>query len=236
MSDISVLIVEDDEKIGELHRRFTERVDGFAVVGIASTLADASEMITLLEPDLVLLDLYFPEGESFGLLKEIRAQGLETDVILITAAREVKALKTAMRNGVFDFIIKPLTSGRFADCLANYRRYRARVEDRSTLEQDEVDGILHPPVSAETGPDHASRRLPKGVDMLTLETVRAVFVEDGTAPSFSAEEVGARIGVSRSTARRYLEYLVSVRFVRPDLVYGSVGRPERRYSRMGPFQ
>ncbi|SFD16245.1 two-component system, CitB family, response regulator/two-component system, CitB family, response regulator DcuR, partial [Tropicimonas isoalkanivorans] len=47
MTAISVLIVEDDPRIAELHRRFTERVEGFKVVGIACALAEAAEMVEL---------------------------------------------------------------------------------------------------------------------------------------------------------------------------------------------
>jgi response regulator of citrate/malate metabolism len=45
----------------------------------------------------------------------------------------------------------------------------------------------------------------------------------------NAEVMGQQIGISRTTARRYLEFLVSKGAVKPSLVYGSVGRPERLY-------
>ncbi len=45
----------------------------------------------------------------------------------------------------------------------------------------------------------------------------------------TAEMLSAMVGVSRSTARRYLEYLISRKKVHAELTYGSVGRPERRY-------
>lgn len=232
MTAISVLIVEDDPRIAELHRRFTERVEGFKVVGIACALAEAAEMVELLEPDLILLDLYFPDGDSFGLLNQVRAAGAETDVILITAAHDVKTLKTAMRNGVFDFIIKPISTARFAECLDKYRNHYARLETRTMLEQGDVDGILHAPVTTGASGEPVAEHLPKGIDALTLDKIRAVFETEPSAEGLSAEDVGARIGVSRSTARRYLEYLVSVCFVRPDLVYGAIGRPERRYAKI----
>lgn len=45
----------------------------------------------------------------------------------------------------------------------------------------------------------------------------------------TAEKLGKDMGLSRSTARRYLEHLVSEQKVYTDLIYGTVGRPERRY-------
>jgi two-component system CitB family response regulator len=60
-----------------------------------------------------------------------------------------------------------------------------------------------------------------------LEKVLAVVKQyrDG----ITAEEVGKLIGASRTTSRRYLEYLVSISQVTADILYGSVGRPERIY-------
>ncbi len=52
---------------------------------------------------------------------------------------------------------------------------------------------------------------------------------EAASTSLNAEEVGLQIGASHSTARRYLEYLVSSDLMEVDIVYGSVGRPERRY-------
>jgi len=228
MSTIRVVIVEDDPKIADLHRRFTERVEGYQVVGVALGLADAVDMVEALGPDLVLLDLYFPEGNGMDLLRGIRARALETDVILITAAREVGPLKEALRHGVCDYIIKPVMAGRFHECLEKYRRRRMLLAQVGEVEQSDVDRLLRAQAAAGTM-GCGGEALPKGIDALTLDKVRAVFKAEDAAQGLSAEEVGARIGASRCTARRYLEYLVSVGGVTPDVVYGSVGRPERKY-------
>ncbi|MBG0776010.1 MAG: response regulator [Desulfovibrionaceae bacterium] len=225
MTTIRVLIVEDDPRIADLHRRFAERVEGCEVVGISHSLADARDMAEILEPDLVLLDLYFPEGSGTDLLREIRAKGLETDVILITAAREVGPLKQALRGGVFDYLIKPVIADRFRDCLVKFREYRKRIANGGTIEQTDVDGLLRPAGTASA----CRNSLPKGIDPLTLGKVRAVFDDIAHDQGISAEEAAGRIGASRSTARRYLEYLVSIGSIYADVVYGVVGRPERKY-------
>ncbi len=225
-SPIRVLIVEDDLRISELHRRFTEKVDGFEVVGIANTLADAEEMAEVLAPDLVLLDLFFPEGNGLELLRRLRAGAFPIDVILITAAREMTSLQEALRGGVFDYIVKPVFLPRFNEALLKYRDYLARMRTGGTVDQKDVDRLLRTQPSRES----ESPQTPKGIDPLTLRKVRRVFAGP-SADTFSAEEVAERVGVSRSTARRYLEYLVSEGFLATDLLYGVVGRPERRYFR-----
>jgi len=221
---IRLLVVEDDQRISELHRRFVDKTDGFEVVGVANTLAEASEMVELLVPDLILLDLFFPEGSGMDLLRELRAKDQHVDVILITAAREVSALQEALHGGVFDYLVKPVYFDRFQEALAKYRDYHGRIQAGGTLEQQEIDRLLQ----ARGSEERPVRGLPKGIDSLTLNKVRQVF-EGPEVENMNAEEVGARIGISRITARRYLEFLIGEGFLSADLLYGAVGRPERRY-------
>ncbi len=222
--ELKVLIVEDDPKIAEIHRHFTEKVDHFSVCGIAGTLDDAKKMSELFEPDLILLDLYFPEGSGTEILWKIRARHQATDVILITAAKELDPLQEAMRGGVFDYILKPVMFPRFKEALQRFHEHHTRMATHANLDQRGVDRLLHPYKDSNPGePEY-----PKGVDPLTLRKVRAVFTHphpDG----FSAEEVGQLIGASRTTARRYLEYLTASGQLSAELIYGAVGRPERKY-------
>ena len=64
MDPVQVLIVEDDKRVADIQRLFTEKVPGFTVIGISHALQEAEEMLTVLKPDLVLLDIYFPEGNG----------------------------------------------------------------------------------------------------------------------------------------------------------------------------
>ena len=75
---------------------------------------------------------------------------------------------------------------------------------------------------------HESPELPTGIDWLTLEKVQHVFSVRQDS-SLTSEEVSSLIGASRTTVRRYLEYLVSQTILDVDVSYGGVGRPERRY-------
>ncbi|MBN2791438.1 MAG: response regulator [Desulfuromonadales bacterium] len=221
---ISVLIVEDDPKIAEIHRHFTEKVAGFSVCGIAGSLEDAEKMSQLLEPDLILLDLYFPEGLGTEILWTLRTRRQATDVILITAAKELEPLQEAMRGGVFDYILKPVMFPRFQEALERFRTHRHQLQTESALNQQDIDRLLHPYKDSSPG----EPRYPKGIDPLTLKNIRTVFAQphpDG----LSAEEVSQQIGASRTTARRYLEYLTANGQLTAALIYGAVGRPERKY-------
>lgn len=217
---IKILIVEDDPAIAEIHRRFVQRLAGFEVLGVALTLFDAREQIDILRPDLVLLDVWLPDGEGFSLLRELRQAGAGLDVILLTAAREASALQEAMRLGVVDFILKPVVFERLRDTLDNYAESRAALAALADIDQQAVDALFGTPLQ-----QVAAAGLPKGIDALTLQRVLTALAGVGA----SAEEIGNRVGVSRTTARRYLEFLVGQQLASPELEYGTVGRPERRY-------
>lgn len=227
MNNVRVLIVEDDLKIAEIHQRFTEKVAGFEVIGIATSIDEARELLEVLQPDLVLLDVYFPNESGIDLLWEIRAEYRETDLILITAAKEIEPLQEAIRGGAFDYIIKPTVFARFQDTLQRYLQSRRQLAAKTTVEQRDVDQLLSPRPEATV----SRTQLPKGIDAITLDKVRRVFGRPGEE-GLSAEEVGQQVGISRSSARRYLEYLVEACWLGADLLYGTVGRPERKYFRL----
>ncbi len=223
---ISVIIAEDDPQIAEIQRRFVERIEGFEVRGIAHSTQDAADLVEVMQPDLLLLDIQFPDGSGLSLLRRLRTENSATDVVMITAAKEVETLTEALRWGVFDYILKPLVFDRLQQALSNYRQHRERLLQLQSLSQQEVDGLL--PRTGSATPKTATSSLPKGIDMLTLEKIRKVFRSQPEL-SLSAEQVGEKMGSSRTTARRYLEYLVGTQELSADVAYGSVGRPERQY-------
>ncbi len=223
---IRVVIAEDDPQIAEIQRRFLERIDGFELIGMAHGIAESKDLIEVLQPDLLLLDVYFPDGSGLDLIRHVRAHSSNTDIILITAAKDVDTLREAMHGGVFYFLIKPLVYERLEECLHNYQEHLQRLQEVSTLAQKDVDKLFQAPASQKD--TFIEERLPKGVDKLTLGKVRQTFAEQASR-HFSAEEMGDIIGASRTTARRYLEYLTSTNEAVAEVSYGTVGRPERRY-------
>lgn len=221
---IRTLIVEDDVKIAEIQRIFTEKIPYYTVIGIAHTITEAEEIIEVLEPDLVLLDIFFPDGNGIDLLWKIRANQKKTDVVLITAAKEVEFFEEGLRGGVFDYILKPLIFSRFATTLEKYKVHRDNLHKMHKVSQSEVDRVLH----QENKVTSPTEELPKGIDAITLKKIVQMLENIGTE-GISADKAGSLVGVSRTTSRRYLEYLVSNGVIVADLFYGALGRPERVY-------
>lgn len=223
MSEIKVLLIEDDPMVLEINKAFIEKVKRFKVIDTASNGTEGLKRIRKHKPDLVVLDIYMPEQDGIETLQQIRAEKIQVDVIIITAANDLETIRSMMQNGAFDYIIKPFTFERIEKALNKYRTYHSTVSPSGTVTQKDLDNLFYSeirdvPVTAE---------LPKGLNELTLKQI-ASFIKSQIEAK-SAEEVAEGIGIARVTARRYLEYLVKNGTIQMDIQYGTVGRPVNRY-------
>jgi response regulator of citrate/malate metabolism len=224
MADIRVLVVEDEPLIAEAHRAYTEKVDGFTVVALAHTARDAMALLRAGDVDLVLLDLNLPDKPGLDIARALRAAGSHTDVLAVSSARDVATVRQAVALGVTHYLLKPFTFAAFKDKLDAYARYRAQLPGTGEVAaQHEIDRAF----ATLRGPAHDS--LPKGLDAHTLDLVLAALRVLPPNAGLSAAELGARIGTSRVTARRYLEHLADAGRVARHSRYGAPGRPEVEY-------
>jgi response regulator of citrate/malate metabolism len=220
---IRTLVVEDDALVAEVHASYVERVPGFVVAGIAHRATEALEILASRPIDLVLLDFHLPDVKGLDMLRALRARSAEpVDVIAVTAARDPDSIRTAIAQGVSQYLVKPFTFATFADKLERYARYRAQVDVAAEPDQAKVDALIG------TLRGGTAQTLPKGLNATTLEHVRDA-VRDADSP-LTASEVAGRCGLSRVTARRYLEHLVVERVVTLSMRYGGTGRPEHLYA------
>ncbi|WP_426453042.1 response regulator [Paenibacillus sp. S-38] len=232
MSDmtLTVMIVEDDPVAAKIYEQFAAKLGDFRIIATAATGRQALELLDVYTPQLILLDVFLPDMNGMDVLRHVRQHGLKTDVILITAANDTETVGEAIRGGAYGYIIKPILLDKFTATLKQYAQTRAQLGQRQTMEQHEVDRLFRPASADGSGPTAGEQAaLPKGIDKLTLKLVRDK-LRTLDEPK-GADEFAAVAGMSHSTVRRYLEYLVSVGEVQVDILYGTVGRPERKYSR-----
>ena len=216
---INVLVVEDDPVAAEAHRLYVERVPGFVVAGVVGTVAGVQHA---LRPDteLLLLDQYLPDGTGLELCRSLRAAGRLVDVIMVTSARDLAVVRAAVSSGVVQYLLKPFTFDTLREKLERYARFRRGVEGTGVADQTEVDHLFATLRGTDSG-------LPKGMSGPTLDAV--VDVLRRSAGGLSAGAAGDVLGMSRVTARRYLEYLADNGLAVRQPRYGQVGRPELRY-------
>ncbi len=219
---ISVVVIDDDFRVAKIHSSFVSRVDGFRVVGVAHGGADAMRLVKQVVPDLILLDLYLPDVFGLDLLNQLRVQGVRSDVIVISAGNESATVQQAVQLGVTNYLLKPFTFADLQQRLQDYRQHRSSRPPLKLGDQSEIDRLF-----GRTGTSLLDQ-LPKG---LSPETATLILTEIAEHPSgMSASECAAQVGVSRVSARRYLEHYASRGLMSVTLRYGSAGRPERRYA------
>jgi two-component system nitrogen regulation response regulator GlnG len=110
-----LLIVDDEPGVCYGFRRaFGET--GVVVFG-AQTLAEGLEQFRRRQPDVVVLDLQLPDGSGMELFEVIRAESPSVPVVFITAHGTTQTALEAMKNGAFDYLVKPVDLPRLGTIL-----------------------------------------------------------------------------------------------------------------------
>jgi two-component system response regulator DctR len=225
MKNIKVYIVEDDPMVADINKRMTEKVAPFKVIGIGADQDSAFKQISKLKPDLVLLDIYLPNGSGLDLLQTIRETELPCDVILVTAAKDTGTIYKTMRYGAIDYVIKPFNLERLEKALNHYLRLRSTLIKDEELTQEDIDKLNSYDTNKQTQKEVAN--LPKGVHAVTLNHILSYLLKQ--QQPLSCQAIADDLSMSKITAWRYLEYLAEIKKVSVDLDYGAVGRPSKKY-------
>jgi CitB family two-component system response regulator CitT len=225
---IKVLIAEDDFRVASIHEKFLLTLNGIEIVGKTINANETLGFLEIQSVDLLILDVYLPDELGTDLLPRIRSEFPKVDIIIITASTDKAFLDTAIRHGIVNYLIKPVSLEKFTEIIEIYKNKKSLLDTHDVLDQTLIDYYFGNPPS--TKENYSG--LPKGIDQLTLEKV--AFIIEKQASGISAEEMGKKMKASRTTARRYLEYLISIGKCKAELEYGIVGRPERNYYPVTP--
>ncbi|GAA5123001.1 response regulator [Alloalcanivorax gelatiniphagus] len=221
MSDVAVLVVDDDFMVARIHTQFVERTPGFRVCGVASTGQAAIDDVARLRPDLVLLDVHLPDMTGIDVLRRLRADGDDVGVLVVTAAREADTVRAAASGGAVHYLVKPFDYEDLRVRLESFRAAHLALSGTVAPGQQDIDAVFGAAVAPVT-----AAVLPKGLSPETADAVLAALAEAG---ELSAAECADAVGISRVSARRYLEHFVARGSAAVRLQYGGAGRPERRY-------
>jgi response regulator of citrate/malate metabolism len=174
----------------------------------------------------MLLDIYLPDEDGLSLLRSLHASQTAPDTIVVTAARDLQTVRSAMNIGAVYYLVKPFGFAQLRDQLEAYRRWWQQLANADEADQATVDHLytlLHG--AGLTRPD--PRRLPP--------TMRHVLNAVRTSPRpLAAADVADAIGISRPTAQRYLTELERRGALELLLEYGATGRPVHLYRARRP--
>lgn len=212
------VVVAGSPALARLQFHYLREQPGFETVCVTSDPGQALAALSTLAPELLIVDVEL-EGGGLELLRSVRTAGAHVEAIAAGAASDPETVLAALRLGALDYLVTPFEPERLRRSLAGFRRRRAVVAAARGLTQDEIDCLAR----RETG-----RWLPRDLEAQRLDQVRAALRLHGGP--LTAEELAEAVGVARTTAWRYLEYLVTVGDASVELLPAGPGRPPKAYT------
>jgi response regulator of citrate/malate metabolism len=217
-ADLTVLVVDDDFRVANLHAGVVNTLPGFTVTATVNTLEGARKAVREGPGiDLALVDVYLPDGSGVDFIRE-----LHCDSMALTAATEESTIRAAMSAGAVSYLVKPFATTELAARLAGYARYR-KILRGPNLSAGDVDAALDA-LRPRIAPPQPATIAASSTKQLVLQALRSA------EKPLSAAEVSAAIGISRATAQRYLAALATTADVSVGLRYGTTGRPEQEFA------
>ncbi len=122
---MKILIVEDEASLRELMQRYAEKER--YVVETAATYREALRKIEDYEYDCILLDIMLPDGSGLDLLKELKVQHKQDNVIIISAKDSIDDKVLGLELGADDYLPKPF---HFAELGARIRSVIRRKQQQ----------------------------------------------------------------------------------------------------------
>jgi DNA-binding NarL/FixJ family response regulator len=186
-----VLLIDDHDLIRQGLARAFERHADFEVVGQAASVGEGLRQFAGLDPDVVITDVRLPDGTGFDLVKQIRAGGHDTGVVVLTMYAGDEQLFAALEAGASAFVAKDAPSD---EVVAAARH--ALVSPRSFTAADLAGAMRRKMTPA--GPQLTAREaevlslLARGFSVAAI--ARSIFVSDSTAKTHISkiyEKLGA---------------------------------------------
>ena len=219
------VIIEDDPVITQLNRQYVEKDSRFTVVQTFSAAHPALFWLRNNLVDLIILDMYMPQMSGLELLRILRAEGVNADVIMVTSADDAATIESFIRLGVTDYLIKPFGYERFQLALKNFCDHWDTIHQDPNhphkFTQNQLDNVLlHRTASS---PPPAPGGMPKGLQSQTLTLLQDYLKEN--PQGHTCDDIASHVGLSVVTVRRYMNYLAEQHLVDSDMDYNTGGRP-----------
>lgn len=222
-----VIIVEDDPMVASINRRYVESSAAFCVDAVFKSGSEGLEYFGKNTADLVILDYFTPLMTGAEFIDKLHALGKTPAVIMVTSANDTDIVRSLLRRGVIDYLVKPFAYERFQAALERFlERVRHLESNRDGFDQESLDRMM-----ARAMPNASpgrQRPLAKGLNESTLGLVRN-FLKENPDSLFTSEQIAEQIHLSRITIRRYMNYMVDCGELRSVIDYRTGGRPSIKY-------
>ena len=217
MSRARIQIVEDEEVTRDRLVRALRTEPDLEVSGAAASCAEARRMLAVDGPDVLLVDLGLPDGDGTALIREVRAQHAQTEIMVITVFGDERTVVAAIEAGAGGYLLKDGTDAEIVQGVLDLLRGFSPISPaiaRHLLRRLQAD----PRAPSPHGPRLSSR------EQEVLELL---------ARGFRTGEIAAALGITAHTVTTYVRQLYRKLEVgsRGEAVFQAVSRglisPER---------
>ncbi len=189
-----VVLVDDHSLCRSGLTELLEQRGGVKVVGATG---DPSQVVALLreaQPDLMVLDLRLGSVDGLGVLRQVRAQGCDTPVVILTMSDSEDDFSAALRAGVRGYLLKDMEPEEVIDSIARAARGEMVVAPGMTLKLAQI---------LQTGPKGSV----KG-DLVASLTEREREVLDHVARGQSNKVIAQALDISHNTVKLHVRHIM----------------------------
>jgi PAS domain S-box-containing protein len=129
-----ILLIEDEEILRFTFKSFLIKA-GHEVV-TAEDYDAALKVISESELDLIIADIVLKGHTGLDILREVRAKGMRTPVVMITGKPSIETASEAVRLGAYDYLIKPVEKDGLLKVTGQALRFRAILEEKDRIEAE----------------------------------------------------------------------------------------------------
>ena len=191
---IKVLIVDDHQVVRQGLRKFLELQEDIVVVGEAEDGKPAVEMVRLLQPDVVLMDLVLPQMDGITATEQIRALGLPIKVIALTSFSEDDKVFPAIQAGAASYLLKDVKPNELVDAI------RAVHHGETRLHPDIARKLMQQVSQMRYSPTESSV---EGLTAREREVIQLI------ALGRSNREIAQELFISEKTVKTHISNLMS---------------------------
>lgn len=147
-NNVKKVLIVDDEKWVRVALKWTLERSGLPLIvsGECGNGLEALDWLKSNTVDLVLADITMPVMNGLDFLRELRQQGSELDVIIITVNEEFSYVQEALRAGTVDYLLKPVEQEQLTLCLTKWLTKRKQAENKpiNKIAETETNEFLSP--------------------------------------------------------------------------------------------